>query len=46
MDNKSSGADGDYEGSYSGYFDNSGRVRSLYYYFPTNSNTGCQEAFP
>lgn len=45
-DNKDSGAGGTYDGSYSWYVDGSGRVRSLYYYFPTASSTGYQEAFP
>ena len=46
QDNKDSGAEGAYDGSYSWYVDGSGRVRSLYYYFPTANSTGYQEAFP
>ena len=46
LDNKPSGADGDYEGSHRWHMDNSGRMRSLYHYFPTNSNTGCLDAVP
>jgi prepilin-type N-terminal cleavage/methylation domain-containing protein len=46
FDNKDSGAAGAYDGSYSWYVDDSGRVRSLYFFFPTASNTGYQEVFP
>lgn len=46
LDNKASGVDGDYDGSYSWYVADGGRVRSLYYFFPITNNTGYQEVFP
>jgi prepilin-type N-terminal cleavage/methylation domain-containing protein len=45
-DNKPTGSANTYSGSYSWYVDSAGKVKSLFYFYPTTSNTGYQSVHP
>jgi len=45
-DNKPTGSGNTYDGSYSWYVDSAGKVKSLFYFYPTTSNTGYQNVHP
>lgn len=45
-DNKPTGSSNTYSGSYSWYVDSAGKIKSLFYYYPTTSNSGYQNVHP
>ena len=46
LDNQPPGSINVYEGSYSWYVDDEGKVKSLFFFFPEKDKTGFQTAYP